>query len=219
MSAWVSAAPVIGTGSLDGFATGALMSVTCAMAIAAPRRARRPSAARGGAKAAERGGWLCEHVRAAEPAGFGLATEAAVAIEAQRGPIPGRAPGHGVSVGGVSEQSAFPGSAAPRTAFPDSAAPRTAFPGSAAPRTAFPDSMFPRIGFSDGRPWRDARSGIVFPDVELAPPLIASARRPNARRPPRHAAPSVGLRIRMTGIGRRMTGLFATRALASGARG
>jgi hypothetical protein len=79
--------------------------------------------------------------------------------------------------------------------------------------------MLPRIGFSDGRPWRDARSGIVFPDVELAPALIASARRPNARRPPRHAAPSVGLGSRMTGIGRRMTGLFATRALASGARG
>src|SRR5579864_4205070 len=82
MSAWVSAAPVIGTGSLDGFAIGALMSGACALAITAPRRARRPSAARGGAQAAERKGWLCEHVMAAEAAGFGLAAEAAVAVAA-----------------------------------------------------------------------------------------------------------------------------------------
>src|SRR5215469_1497601 len=76
MSAWASAAPVIGTGSLDGFAAGALMSVVCAMAITTPRRARRPPAARGGAQAAERNGWLCQH---AEAVGLGLAAEAAVA--------------------------------------------------------------------------------------------------------------------------------------------
>lgn len=52
MSAWASAAPAIGTGSLDGFAIGALMSGACALAITAPRRARRPSAVRGGAQAA-----------------------------------------------------------------------------------------------------------------------------------------------------------------------
>ena len=46
MSTWASAAPAIGAGSLDGFAAAALMSVVCAMAITAPRRARRPSAAR-----------------------------------------------------------------------------------------------------------------------------------------------------------------------------
>ena|SRR5215469_13376796 len=178
MSAWVSAAPVIGTGSLDGFAAGALMSVTCAMAITAPRHARRPSAARGGAKAAERNGWLCEHVMVAEAAGV----------------VP-----VAVSPGGVPEQSTFPHGGVPRTGFPD--------------------SMLPRIGFSDGRAWRDARSGILFPDVELASALIASPRRPEARRLPRHAAPSVGMGSRITGFGRRMTGLFATRALASCARG
>jgi hypothetical protein len=183
MSAWVSAAPAIGTGSLDGFAAATLMSVVCAMAVTAPRRSRRPTPARGGAHASERNGWLCEHVMAAEAA-------RAVPVGHRRGdPIPGRAPGDRVSLGCVAEQSAFP------------------------------DSMLPRIGFSDGRPWRDARSGIVFPDVELAPALIASLRRPKARRLPRHAAPSVGLGSRITAFGSRMTGLFATRALASGARG
>ena len=75
MSAWVSTAPVIGTGSLDGFAAAALMSVVCAMATTA---ARRPPAVRGGAHASERNGLLCEHVMAAEAvrieaAGAGLA--------------------------------------------------------------------------------------------------------------------------------------------------
>jgi len=39
MSTWVSAAPAIGTGSLDGFAFGALMTGACALAITGPRRA------------------------------------------------------------------------------------------------------------------------------------------------------------------------------------
>ena len=40
MNAWVGVAPVIGTGSLDGFAFGALMSGACVLAITAPGRAR-----------------------------------------------------------------------------------------------------------------------------------------------------------------------------------
>jgi len=131
MSAWVSAAPVIGTGSLDGFAIGALMTGACALAITAPGC-----------------GYRSRH---------------------RRGPIAGRAPHDGMSPESVSEQSAFPGS--------------------------------------------------VFPDAEIALVPFASARRPEARRLPRHAAPSVGLGNRITGIGSRMTGLFASRALASGARG
>ena len=68
MSTWVSAAPVIGAGSLDGFAIGALMTGACALAITAPRhtRGRKAPSARDGALAAEEGGWLCEHVMAAE---------------------------------------------------------------------------------------------------------------------------------------------------------
>jgi hypothetical protein len=80
MSAWASASPVIGTGSLDGIAIGSLMSGACALAITAPRRARRPSAARGGVQAADRNGWLCEHVMAAEAVGFGLAAQVAMAV-------------------------------------------------------------------------------------------------------------------------------------------
>lgn len=41
MSTWVGVAPVIGAGSLDGFAVGALMSGACFLAITAPRRTRK----------------------------------------------------------------------------------------------------------------------------------------------------------------------------------
>ncbi len=176
MSTWVSAAPAIGTGSLDGFAAVALMSVVCAMAITAPRRARRPSAARGGAQAAE--------APRTELAGVAVGSR-----HRRTDPIPGRAPCDGVSLGSMSEQSAFPG------------------------------TVFPRIGFPGARLRREAPPGIVFPDAEVALVPFASARRPAVRRPPRHAAPSVGLGSRISGFGSRTTGLFATRPLASGARG
>ena len=289
MSAWASAAPVIGTGSLDGFAAGALMSVVCAMAITAPRR---PPAARGGAQAADRNGSLCEHVMAAEAAGFGLAASVAMAVasaaevvgggvaaEAPRAeladvatgtrltigadessgaaqerlarpenvgarrtdcsaagqystaaggyrsrhrlgdPIPFGAPRDGASPGSTSEQGAFPRIVAQQSPFPGSAVRSNAFADSAFPRTAFADSVLPRIGFACGRWRRDAHPDIEFSDAELALVPFASPRRPEAPRPPRHAAPSIGLRSRITGIGRRMTGLFATRALVSSARG
>src|SRR5258706_6317435 len=93
MSTWVSAAPVIGTGSLDGFAFGALMTGACALAITGPRRARRSLAARdGAARAAERSGWLCEHVMAVEAAGAGLAGEGFGGRSGPRGPRGGRPP-------------------------------------------------------------------------------------------------------------------------------
>jgi hypothetical protein len=68
---------VIGIRSLDGFAVGALLSGACALAIAIPRRRRRPPATQGDSTlSAERNGWLCEHVMAAETAGSGLAAQA-----------------------------------------------------------------------------------------------------------------------------------------------
>src|ERR1700730_5390032 len=79
MSTWVGMAPAIGTSSLDGFAIGALMSGACALAITAPRRAQArqaPTARGGSAGAAERSGWLCEHVLAAEPVWPVVAAEA-----------------------------------------------------------------------------------------------------------------------------------------------
>ena len=41
MSAWVGVAPLIGAGSLDGFAIGALASGACFLAVTASRRARK----------------------------------------------------------------------------------------------------------------------------------------------------------------------------------
>src|SRR5260370_7280443 len=78
MSTWAGVAPAIGTGSLDGFAIGALMSGACVLGITAPRRAqaRHVPRARAGAVGAERSGWLCEHVMAAGVAGTGVAAEA-----------------------------------------------------------------------------------------------------------------------------------------------
>lgn len=80
-------------------------------------------------------------------------------------------------------------------------------------------SAFPLVGLSGGRWRRNTYPDVVFPDGELTGATFAGRRRPEARRLPRHAAPSVGLGSRITGIGSRMTGLFATRTLASGARG
>jgi hypothetical protein len=63
----VGAAPVIGFGSLDGFAIGALVSGACALAITSPRRSRRRRVAASGLPvAAIRSNWLCERVMASE---------------------------------------------------------------------------------------------------------------------------------------------------------
>ena len=56
MSAWVSAAPVIGTRSLDGIAIGALMSGACALAITAERAGGRYGRAAGGYRSRHRRG-------------------------------------------------------------------------------------------------------------------------------------------------------------------
>jgi hypothetical protein len=118
----------------------------------------------------------------------------------QRGdPIPGRAPRDGVSAGGVSLPSAFLD-----TAVRDG---------------AFREGALPRIAMSGGRSRREAYPDVVLPKADLPLVTLTSPRRREARRQPRHAAPSVGLGSRIAGFGSRMTGLFATRALASGARG
>lgn len=65
MSAWVGVAPLIGAGSLDGFAIGALASGTCFLAITALRRGRKRYAVAVN-NPASHDGWLCEHVMAAE---------------------------------------------------------------------------------------------------------------------------------------------------------
>jgi hypothetical protein len=70
MSAWLGVSPLIGAGSLDGFAIGALASGACFLAIAAPRRARKRREVALSEDPAfgsdAHDGWLCEHVMAAE---------------------------------------------------------------------------------------------------------------------------------------------------------
>jgi hypothetical protein len=200
MSTWVSAAPVIGTGSLDGFAFGALMTGACALATTGPRRARRSSAARdGAARAAERSGWLCEHVMTAEAAGSRLAAEAAWS-------------GLAVEIFGAGSER--------RARREDLAAHGK---GRSAPgregRAAGGYQSRHRRGDPIPGPRREAYPHVVFADAEFPERTFGSPTRPEIRRLPRHAAPSVSFGSRITGLGSRMTGLFATRALASGARG
>src|SRR5258708_11618659 len=103
MSTWAAVATGIGTGSLDGCAIGAVMSGACVLGITAARRAqaRHVPRARAGAVVAERSGWLCEHVMAAEVAGTGVSAEAfgAGAERLARPEEPG-APGDGRSAAG-----------------------------------------------------------------------------------------------------------------------
>jgi len=75
------------------------------------------------------------------------------------------------------------------------------------PGSAFPDSAFPGKAFPDIAPGNGALPDVAFPGGSFG-----RTRRPEVRRMPRHAAPTVGFAARMTG-------LFASRALLSGARG
>jgi hypothetical protein len=66
MSAWVGVAPLIGAGSLDGFAIGALASGAFFLAVTASRRGRKRHTAALSGRPGPHGEWLCEHVMAAE---------------------------------------------------------------------------------------------------------------------------------------------------------
>ncbi len=66
MSTWVGMGPVIGPGSLDGFAIGVMMSGVCFLAVMAPRRARRRQAVAAGTAGMLTGGpreWLSRRPR------------------------------------------------------------------------------------------------------------------------------------------------------------
>jgi hypothetical protein len=248
MSTWVGMAPVIGTSSLDGFAIGALMSGACALAITAPRRAQArqaPTARGGSARAAERSGWLCEHVLAAEavwPVVAAEAFEAGMAAKADAALVGAEAGGtEGAGAAGA-ERLARPdelGALGPgRSAvgregrsggyrsrhrigdpLPGSAPWDDVPPDSGSRGGTFPGDAFPRGAFAGAGSWRDAHPELTFPDEEFADSAFGSAKRPSVRRLPRHAAPSVGFGRRITSFGGRMSSRVATRALASGARG
>lgn len=248
----VGAAPVIGFGSLDGFAIGALVSGACALAITSPRRTRGRAAAAGLPVAAIRSNWLCEHVVASETQiGKPWAAGEHVAPSVRRLPwlrTPGShraadgaaderlarpeevgahgadlladgrgsralgyrsrhrlgdrvagspspaAPGDRAVPGATPQDSAAPGANGPDRG-PDDGAPRNGA------RPAFPESAFPGLASRDGEP-----TDMSFPEGSFGHPG-----RPEIRRIPRHAAPTVGFAARMTG-------LLATRALAGDAR-
>jgi hypothetical protein len=245
MSTWVGMAPVIGSSSLDGFAIGALMSGACALAITAPRRAQArqaPTARDGSAPVAERSGWLCEHVMAAEavwPVAAAEAFEAGMAAKANGPVVAVEAGGVGGGGGAGAERLARPdelGALGPgRSAvaregrsgyrsrhrlgdpLSGSAPWDDVSPGSGSRGGAFPGDASPRGAFAGGGSWRDAHPELTFPDEEFSDYAFGSAKRPNVRRLPRHAAPSVSFGRRITGLGGRMSGLFATRALVGGA--
>jgi hypothetical protein len=227
MSTWVSAAPVIGTGSLDGFAFGALMTGACALAITGPRRARRSSAARDdAARAAERSGWLCEHVMRAEAAGSGLRAEAAgsgLRAEAAGSGLRAEAAGSGLRAEAAESGLAaeISGAALERRARREDVGAHGK--GRSAPgregRAAGGYQSRHRRGDPIPGSRREAHPHVVLADAESPERTFVSPTPPEVRRLPRHAAPSVSFGSRITGLGSRMTGLFAARALASGARG
>jgi hypothetical protein len=200
MSAWLGVSPLIGAGSLDGFAIGALASGACFLAIAAPRRARRrrafalsedPPFGSGSPD-----GWLCEHVMAAEA--FPADAERLVEPDmpdvqpdgAERMGEEGRAETMAVAdQAGDGPDQAFPASRGGRTAgshrsrhrrlggsIPGSEAPRRRFGGASALRkAAWPDNPLPagtsrHAAFPDSAPCDDEVLGGARRSPELAFP-------------------------------------------------
>ena len=172
MSTWVGISSVIGAGSLDGFAVGAMMSGAFFLAVTAPRRARRRQAAAvgaGGALAVGPRGWLSKHASAgraprAEGSGaevlgrgtFGAGTFGADAERVAQPDEPGaqdRAGGappsgrDGRIAGGYRSRHRLgdpvPGQTLPGGPSRDGASPGSAPRESARPSSAFPDSAFP----------------------------------------------------------------------------
>jgi hypothetical protein len=248
MSAWLGVSPLIGAGSLDGFAIGALASGACFLAIAAPRRAhrRRALALDEGAAigSGSHDGWLCEHVMAAE----------AFPADAERLVSPDRSDVHPDETGstgaegragrtgtaGESLRRAFLASRGGRTSgsyrsrhrrlggsVPGGATSGRKFAGASALRkAAWPDNPLP-AGTSrhaappESAPHDDESRGSVRP-AELAFPdgTFGNSRRPEVRNLPRHAAPGISLSSRLgAGMGTLMTSLSATRAMLGGAHG
>jgi hypothetical protein len=111
---------------------------------------------------------------------------------------PGDAAGDGVSLGDVTPGRAARDRASGGTRRRRGGFPPSAFPSWALRDHAQPDTPFPDVAFGD----------VVFPDG-----TSRSLGRPDARRLPRHAAPTVSFVARVSG---RVLGLFAARPLAGG---
>ena len=125
MSTWVGVTPLIGAGSLDGFAVGALMSGACSLAIVAPRRGRRrqiAAACHGLALAVGRPEQEGQHARPAAVFGVGSEPVAQPGEPARRGrPVVGRhrlANPDGVLRDGVLRDTVPPPRTSRHAAFP-----------------------------------------------------------------------------------------------------
>ena len=258
MSLWVGISPLIGVGSLEGFAVGAATSAAFFLTITALRRMRRRQAAAAGARGvsvsaggAEVGGLdaglrslealgpEAERVAQSQPAQDDQSQPVAQGGQSQPGaqidqlqPV---AQGDQLQLGARDDQfqpgapddagctapTGRDGRAAAyrsRHRLGDPIPGRVAHGGASADRTrrsiAFPHSTFPGWASRD-----DAQLGSPFPDAapcDAAFPdgTFRSARRPEVRRLPRHAAPTVSFGTKVSG---RVTGLFAAWPLAGGA--
>jgi hypothetical protein len=234
MSTWVGISPVIGAGSLEGFAVGATVTGAFLLAITAPRRLRRRPAAAAGTRSAP-GGASSPEAEAFDAGSFGVGSFGAGAgagagsfdagwfgAEAERAAQ--SQPGAQEDVGwtpptrradrAVAYRSRhrlgdpIPDGALPGAAFRDDAQPDTPFPDVALPGAASRDDAQPDTPFPDV-----ALPDVAFPDVAFPGGVFRPSRRPAARLP-RHAAPTVSFGTKVSG---RVTGLFATRPLAGGA--
>jgi hypothetical protein len=190
MSTWAGVTPLIGVGSLDGFAVGALMSGACSLAIVVPRRGRRrqvAAACHGLALAVGRPEKLGQHVKLADLPGAGPERRARSAelgapdasFLASRGsgpsggyrsrhrrgdPIPSR---DGTGRDGTGRDGTGRGGAGwaglPRIAEPRIAEPRTALPRTALPRVVVPGFVVPGTVESRTALPRTAVPGAVVP--------------------------------------------------------
>jgi hypothetical protein len=241
MSTWVGISPVIGAGSLDGFAIGAMMSGTFFLAITAPRRAQRrqlAAARAGGALATGPRAWLREHLTAAPATRTVTSPDEAAGSESPSPVVPAQD-----ASGPDDEQVTQPdgpvvGDDAPKTSRDGKAAggyrsrhrlgdpiaggtpPAESSPAAARRRRAIPESaflgrIFPGSAFL-AEPGDEAQSDDQGPDIEFPDGTLAASKHPESRRLPRHAAPTVSLSSKLS---HKVTGLFAARPLASGARG
>jgi hypothetical protein len=240
MSTWVDVAPVIGTGSLDGFAIGALMSGACVLAVTATGGARArhaPVARDGGAlavtatrRARARQAPVARDGGALAAGAFGADTEPMARLDELDAQGGGRlaAGGDGTDAGGYRSRHRLGdpipdgplwGTALLDAAFPCGAPWDAAFPSGAPWDAALPgcapwDAAFPGEG-----PRGAAPPDVTLPFEAFADWTSESVRQAEARRLPRHAAPSVSFGSRITGFRSKMTSLFAARVLASGGRG
>jgi hypothetical protein len=197
MSTWVGISPVIGAGSLEGFAVGATVTGAFLLAITAPRRLRRRQAAAGTHSAPG-------SARSPEAEAFDAGSSGAEVERAQSQPGAQEDVGCTPPTGRAARTARAAGAAGAAGAAYRSRhrlgdpIPDGALPGAAPRDDAQPDTPFPDVAFADA----------AFPGGVFRP-----SRRPAARLP-RHAAPTVSLGTKVSG---RVTGLFAARPLAGGA--